>query len=561
MPQARDKRAGDATAEQPRKKKPAAGAPLTLAAEMEQLAAVAAGVQQRMSTMGRMGAATSATTPQQSSKKRQLEPAPLPPATSNWATMSAANLRTLLHHERQQLEEKHREVSQLRLQLSLAASHIGADLRQCLSATQEQLSAAQEELSVAQKQRERLQRYEDASQTLQAAGLQPMLSNLAEAILTERLVLTSICAIHLSDLSRNLLVHPKQHRYHPEAQKHWAYVETSRSGKTALEALGTGNDDPRFRGLVVPSHTAMVSWRKAAMHTSTSSGVGVTGFFVNQAAMFAEHLLLQHGLFMACGIEGGKGGEGGEGAEGGQAYPLPELPYRIAHDGTGLTPELYTHPRTGAYTGDEDLSSAGIGTSAVSQAAMRRSWAGPLEQLSEGGEAIDRGMAIGTLLRTAHMVRRVALPEFRAAVAQRLADYEARCKRYEERIQRGKGAPSAPWVVWPERGAGVWGRTLQTGPGGDGGGGGGGSVGGGGGVCLGLALRLQHLHEHLADLPGARSQVWLLLSQLGEQRLEAEAGISHAQPTHRLKEGVGRAGFAHARCARRRPRPTHPSLG
>ena len=55
MPQARDKRAGDATAEQPRAKKPAAGAskaPLTLAAEMEQLAAVAAGVQQRMSMMG-----------------------------------------------------------------------------------------------------------------------------------------------------------------------------------------------------------------------------------------------------------------------------------------------------------------------------------------------------------------------------------------------------------------------------------------------------------------------------------------------------------------------------
>ena len=36
-----------------------------------------------------------------------------------------------------------------------------------------------------------------------------------------------------------------------------------------------------------------------------------------------------------------------------------------------------------------------------------------------------------------------------------------------------------------------------------------------GGGCLSLALRLHRL-QRLADLPGARSQVWLLLPQLAE---------------------------------------------
>eukprot|EP00964_Phaeocystis_antarctica_P062554 scaffold37489_cov68-Phaeocystis_antarctica.AAC.5 len=47
-----------------------------------------------------------------------------------------------------------------------------------------------------------------------------------------------------------------------------------------------------------------------------------------------------------------------------------------------------------------------------------------------------------------------------------------------------------------------------------------------------LALRLQR-RQRLADLPGARFQVWLLLPQLGEQRFEAEVGIGHSQPAQR----------------------------
>ena len=40
-----------------------------------------------------------------------------------------------------------------------------------------------------------------------------------------------------------------------------------------------------------------------------------------------------------------------------------------------------------------------------------------------------------------------------------------------------------------------------------------------------------------------RSQAWLLLTQLGEQRLEAEVGLGNAQLTHRLKDqGVRRGG-------------------
>eukprot|EP00964_Phaeocystis_antarctica_P080185 scaffold50058_cov60-Phaeocystis_antarctica.AAC.5 len=35
-------------------------------------------------------------------------------------------------------------------------------------------------------------------------------------------------------------------------------------------------------------------------------------------------------------------------------------------------------------------------------------------------------------------------------------------------------------------------------------------------------------------------------AQLGEQRLEAEVGLSHAQSTHGLDQGIGRARLAHA---------------
>ena len=41
--------------------------------------------------------------------------------------------------------------------------------------------------------------------------------------------------------------------------------------------------------------------------------------------------------------------------------------------------------------------------------------------------------------------------------------------------------------------------------------------------------------QRLANLPGARSQAWLLLPQLGEQRFEAEAWVRNPQSTHGLK--------------------------
>ena len=40
--------------------------------------------------------------------------------------------------------------------------------------------------------------------------------------------------------------------------------------------------------------------------------------------------------------------------------------------------------------------------------------------------------------------------------------------------------------------------------------------------------------------------------ELGEQRLGAEAGISHSQSTHGLEQVIGRAGSANARCGRGR---------
>eukprot|EP00964_Phaeocystis_antarctica_P041744 scaffold23893_cov63-Phaeocystis_antarctica.AAC.3 len=55
-----------------------------------------------------------------------------------------------------------------------------------------------------------------------------------------------------------------------------------------------------------------------------------------------------------------------------------------------------------------------------------------------------------------------------------------------------------------------------------------------------LALRL-HRRQCLAVLLVAHSQVWLLLPQLGEQRLWAEVGVSQVQPAHGLQEGRGHA--------------------
>ena len=70
--------------------------------------------------------------------------------------------------------------------------------------------------------------------------------------------------------------------------------------------------------------------------------------------------------------------------------------------------------------------------------------------------------------------------------------------------------------------------------------GGGGRRGGGG--LRGLTLRLQR-RQRLADLLVARAQAWLLLPQLGEQRLGAELGMSQPQPADGLQEAV----LGHAR--------------
>ena len=53
-------------------------------------------------------------------------------------------------------------------------------------------------------------------------------------------------------------------------------------------------------------------------------------------------------------------------------------------------------------------------------------------------------------------------------------------------------------------------------------------------LSLGLTLRLQR-RQRLADFLGAHLQVWLVLLQLGEQRLDAEVGISHTQSSHGLE--------------------------
>ena len=71
------------------------------------------------------------------------------------------------------------------------------------------------------------------------------------------------------------------------------------------------------------------------------------------------------------------------------------------------------------------------------------------------------------------------------------------------------------------------------------------------------ALRTK-LFPTLAHLLGGRSQLRPLLPELGEQRLEAEVGLGHAQPAHCLEQGVGRAGLAHARCPGVLP-PTRPA--
>eukprot|EP00964_Phaeocystis_antarctica_P050716 scaffold29523_cov69-Phaeocystis_antarctica.AAC.5 len=59
-----------------------------------------------------------------------------------------------------------------------------------------------------------------------------------------------------------------------------------------------------------------------------------------------------------------------------------------------------------------------------------------------------------------------------------------------------------------------------------------------------------------ASLSAFRAVSATRTSLLGEQRLEAEVGIGHAQPTHGLEEGIRCAGFAHATC----PRAPPPSL-
>ena len=79
---------------------------------------------------------------------------------------------------------------------------------------------------------------------------------------------------------------------------------------------------------------------------------------------------------------------------------------------------------------------------------------------------------------------------------------------------------------------------------------------GGGGLGLTLLLqRLQRLQRH-ADLLSA--PFWLLLPQLGDQRLDAEVGVSHSQGTYGLEEQRDRRSASFDHPALREPATQKP---
>ena len=70
----------------------------------------------------------------------------------------------------------------------------------------------------------------------------------------------------------------------------------------------------------------------------------------------------------------------------------------------------------------------------------------------------------------------------------------------------------------------------------------------------------QGRQQRLADLLVARCQIWLLLPQLGEQRLGAELGMSQPQSADGLQEAVGHASPPRPQ-RRQRDHPAASSFG
>ena len=167
---------------------------------------------------------------------------------------------------------------------------------------------------------------------LKAAGLRDIFGNLAKAIDRGRLALGCVLVLDLSDLSRNVLVHPKQWRFHPTALKHKAAGSRSRSGLTALQRISSSHTNPEQRGWCMPSPKLLA--RVVREGAGSTTGKVTTGFLEASAKAFGAHLLRNHHHLLATEDADACG---------------HEAPYRVAGDGSAVQPELYTCRSTGTY--------------------------------------------------------------------------------------------------------------------------------------------------------------------------------------------------------------------
>ena len=317
-----------------------------------------------------------------------------------------------------------------------AAQKTGASRLEELEARRKdsvRLQALRVEYAAVKRTKAELQRHSllDAARVeLQEAGLHDFPLLFAKAIGSGRLPPGCIFAQRLSAASRNVNVGVGQRRYPRAVMQHLVYAHRSPSAPAALTALNSSNTSMAQRGEPMPSRKAVQTWIKKEAG-ATSGGVRM-GFLPRNAVEFANHL---------CTVEAMQASLDPP-AEDVRMLPdesLPVVPYRVATDAEGVEAELHVNRRTGAYTGDEDLSDIGFGTDPKVLAAERRRMVQPLEQIALGKYAA--GSESSVLAKIVKRVHDEAAPANDAEVARLQKTLDARMETYQRRLaQKGKGA-------------------------------------------------------------------------------------------------------------------------
>lgn len=189
-----------------------------------------------------------------------------------------------------------------------------------------------------------------ARSELIAGGRRDFLEGFATAVTTGKLPPNCIYARRLSDASRNVNVAMGQRRYSRPVLAHLAYASQQR-GRKAFETMSSESSNPQQRGEPMPSAKTVQRFFKQQAGTRPGEPVRM-GYLEQGVREFGNHLQRVEAILRNAEHELSPDAPALDEPSSG----LPRVPYRVACDAESVEPELHVCLRTGAYTGDEDLS-------------------------------------------------------------------------------------------------------------------------------------------------------------------------------------------------------------